>query len=91
MNVVNRDLALTITVWDYFIINFSLYFLYYPLLFAYCAYCAHARLCHVFHYSTNVLVTVSLICESTRGKKQVREGERTRANRVKEERKENYL
>lgn len=37
MNVINRDLALTITVWDYFIINFSLYFLYYPLLFAYCA------------------------------------------------------
>lgn len=37
MNVVNRDLALTITVWDYFIINFSLYFLYYPLLLAYCA------------------------------------------------------
>lgn len=37
MNVINRDLALTITVWDYFIINFSLYFLYYPLLFADCA------------------------------------------------------
>lgn len=31
-----------------------------------------ARLCHVFHYQTNVLVTVSLICESTWGKKHIR-------------------
>lgn len=72
--------------------HFLLLFIFLVLPPFICLLCPRsARLCHVFHYSTNVLVTVSLICESTRGKKQVREGERTRANRVKDERKENYL
>lgn len=49
-----------------------------------------AWLFHVFHYSTNVLVTMSLICESTRGEKQVRVWGRTRTNILKDKRKENY-
>lgn len=74
-------------VQDYVIINFIFHILslYISLL------CPHtARLCYVFHYPANVLVTVSLICESTRGKKQVRGRERTRANISKDKRKENY-
>lgn len=52
--------------------------------------CPHtARLCRVFHYPTNVLVTESLICESTLGQKQVRSRERTRAN-ISKDKRENY-